>query len=168
MSSGANSHQKTRRKAQKIKQNENKMKTTILGVKAPSKECKDAKCPFHGQLTVKPETFQGKVIRKDTNRSATIEWTRTYYVQKFERYEPRRSRMHVHNPPCIDAALGETVLVAKTRPLSKTKNHVILQVVIAAKALPFNPEDDIKNASSSKKKIKHHETPEKIENESSN
>ncbi|MEW5897040.1 MAG: 30S ribosomal protein S17, partial [Nanoarchaeota archaeon] len=66
--------------------------------------------------------------RKDTNKSATIEWLRPFYVPKYERFEIRRSRLRVHNPPCIDAQVGQSVLVARTRSLSKTKNHVILQI----------------------------------------
>lgn len=101
----------------------------ILGVEAPHKECTDKKCPFHGKINVKKESFRGKVIKKDVNHSATIEWTRPFYVPKYERYEMRRSRMRVHNPHCIDAKSGQEVLVVKTRPLSKTKNHVIIRVL---------------------------------------
>ena len=105
------------------------MTKEILGVKAPKNNCTDQKCPFHGQINVKNELFKGKVIKKDINRSATIEWTRPYFVPKFERYEVRRSRMRVHNPGCIDAGIGQNVLVAKTRPLSKNKNHVIIKII---------------------------------------
>ena len=105
------------------------MKTEVLGIKAPKKECTDNKCPFHGEINVKKELFKGRVVKKDINRSATIEWFRPYYVQKYERYEVRKSRLRVHNPSCIDADIGEEVLVARTRPLSKTKNHVILEVI---------------------------------------
>ncbi len=52
------------------------MKKEILGVKAPKKECTDGKCPFHGEINVKQELFTGKVVKKDINRSATIEWNR--------------------------------------------------------------------------------------------
>ncbi|MBI4151434.1 30S ribosomal protein S17 [Candidatus Woesearchaeota archaeon] len=104
------------------------MKSEILGVSAPQKECTDVKCPFHGQLTVKRELFKGTLIKKDVSRSATIEWFRPFYVPKYERYEVRRYHLRVHNPGCINAGIGDEVLVAKTRPLSKTKHHVILHV----------------------------------------
>jgi small subunit ribosomal protein S17 len=105
------------------------MTKNILGVKAPKKDCTDLKCPFHGQLNVKKELFKGKVVKKDIHSSATIEWFRSIYVPKYERYEMRKSRMRTHNPACVDAQIGQEVLVAKTRPLSKTKNHVIIQVL---------------------------------------
>lgn len=104
------------------------MKSEILGIKAPHKECTDRKCPFHGEINVKNELFTGKVVKKDINHSATIEWFKPNYVHKYERYELKRSRMRVHNPACLNAELGQEVLVAKTRPLSKTKHHVILQI----------------------------------------
>lgn len=104
------------------------MKSEILGVKAPEKNCTDKNCPFHGQINVKKELFRGKVVKKDINGSATIEWQKPYYVPKYERYEIRRSKMRVHNPACLDAGVGQEVLVARTRPLSKMKNHVIIKI----------------------------------------
>ena len=105
------------------------MKKEILGIKCPENECTDKKCPFHGDINVKNELFKGKVIKKDINGSATIEWTRSIHVPKYERYEVKRSRMRVHNPECIDAEIGQEVLVARTRPISKNKNHVVLTVL---------------------------------------
>ena len=105
------------------------MNNHIFGIKAPAKTCTDSKCPFHGSILVKKELLKGKVIKKDINRSATIEWFRQHFIPKYERYETRRSRMRVHNPACLNAAVGAEVTVARTRPLSKTKNHVIIQIV---------------------------------------
>ncbi len=109
------------------------MNTTILGLTAPTQNCTDHKCPFHGDLNVKRELFRGKVVKKDINHSATIEWFRSHHVPKYERFEIRRVRLRVHNPPCLDAHVGDEVLVARTRPLSKTKNHVIIQVTKVGK-----------------------------------
>ena len=86
------------------------MNQTVLGVTAPAKDCTDKKCPFHGEIAVKKEFFTGKIVKRDTNRSATIEWFRSVYIPKYERYEVRRSKMRVHNPPCVDAQIGEEVL----------------------------------------------------------
>lgn len=106
------------------------MAQDVLGIKAPPKpEQYDKNCPFYGNLVVKKETLVGTIIRKDTNRSATIELKRSKFVPKYERYEIRRFTLRVHNPTSINAQIGQKVLVAKTRPLSKTKNHVILAVV---------------------------------------
>jgi len=109
------------------------IKKEVLGIPAPKKaqdsKFHDRNCPFTGSLKVKKEFLKGKVIKRDMNKSATIEWERASYVPKYERYQMKRSRLRVHNPPCIDAQIGWNVLVARTRPLSKTKNHVILQII---------------------------------------
>ncbi len=118
------------------------MKSEIMGVPTPNKNCTDNKCPFHGEITVKKELFRGKLIKKDVSRSATIEWFKPVFVPKFERYEVRRYRMRTHNPACVNAEIGEEVLVAKTRPLSKTKNHVILQVLHAAEKVLSSASED--------------------------
>jgi len=101
----------------------------VLGVVTPKETCTDKNCPFHGQINVKNEMFSGKVVKKDINRSATIEWNKSSYVPKYERYAMKRSRMRVHSPTCLDAQIGQEVVVARTRPLSKTKNHVIIKVI---------------------------------------
>ena len=102
------------------------MNPEILGMGAPSESCTDKKCPFHGGIVVKKEKFVGKIIRKDINKSATMEWHVSHYLPKYERYEIRRRRLRVHNPPCIDAQIGDEVLVARTKPLSKTKHYVVI------------------------------------------
>src|SRR3989344_4514316 len=112
------------------------MNQELLGWKAPTETCTDIKCPFHGQINVKNELFKGKIIKKDINHSATIEWMRPYYISKYERYEIRKSRLRVHNPPCLNAQLGQEVVVARTRPLSKTKNHVVIQILTDSKIKP--------------------------------
>ncbi len=110
-----------------------KIRDQVLGVNAPQKaynsESYDKKCPFTGNVSVQGEFLQGRVIKKDTNKSATIEWFRPFYLPKYERFEMRRSRLRVHNPLSIDAQIGQEVLVVRTRPLSKTKHHVILKII---------------------------------------
>ena len=109
----------------------------VLGIPAPERaydsKYYDKNCPFTGGLVVKKELLAGKVVKKDTNKSATIEWFSSHYVPKYERSELRRSKLRVHNPPCLDAQIGQSVLVARTRPLSKTKHHVIIQILAGGK-----------------------------------
>ena len=102
-------------------------KTIGIKVNAPTKECTDKKCPYHGNLKVRGRTFTGIVLKKDVHRSATVEWTRKIKIAKYERFEKKRTRIHVHNPPCIDASEGDIVTVMECRPLSKTKNFVIIE-----------------------------------------
>lgn len=113
------------------------MKKNIgLGLEMPKEDCTDKKCPFHGEINIKPETFVGKVVKKDISRSATIEWTRNIYIKKYERYAKKRSRLRTHNPSCLKIEIGDEVMVAKTRPLSKTKNFVIVKIIKKAEEAP--------------------------------
>lgn len=133
------------------------MKSEIFGIKSPEKVCQDAKCPFHGKVNVKKEFLKGRIIKKDVYHSATIEWQGPYFVPKYERYELRRSRLRVHNPPCIDANIGDEVLVARTRPLSKTKNHLIIQLLAKGTGIiePTEEKEELK-----KKKLPKQDTGE--------
>jgi small subunit ribosomal protein S17 len=90
-------------------------------------ECKDKKCPFHGKLRLRGRSFIGTIIASDVNKSATIEFIKKHYVQKYERFENRRTRLRVHNPPCINAKKNDKVKVVETRPISKSKHFVIVK-----------------------------------------
>ena len=105
------------------------MKARNIGIKVkqPSKSCEDNKCPFHGAVKVRGRTFTGVVVAKDTHKTATVEWSYRVSVPKYERTETRRTKIHVHNPPCINAEIWDIVKIAETRPLSKTKNFVIIE-----------------------------------------
>ncbi len=91
--------------------------------------CKDSKCPLHGELKTRGRTFKGRVVSTKMARTATVEWERLHYVPKFERYETRRTRVKAHNPECIDAEEGELVVIQECRPLSKTKSFAIIKKV---------------------------------------
>ncbi|MCK4522344.1 MAG: 30S ribosomal protein S17 [Nanoarchaeota archaeon] len=104
-----------------------KTKEIGIKVKMPGKSCNDKKCPFHGNLRVRGRTFYGIVIAKDVHKSATVQWDRLFNVPKYERFEKRRTKVRVHNPPCINAEKGDKVMIMECRSLSKTKNFVIVQ-----------------------------------------
>ncbi|MBU2637546.1 MAG: 30S ribosomal protein S17 [Nanoarchaeota archaeon] len=104
-------------------------KNTGLDVKPPKEKCNDRHCPFHGTLGVHGRTFAGKIVSTDFNRTAKIEWQRSVYLSKYERYEVRRSRVKAHNPDCIGAKVGDSVRVVECRPISKTKNFVVVEKI---------------------------------------
>jgi small subunit ribosomal protein S17 len=97
-------------------------------VKPPEKECEDENCPFHGKLPVRGQVFRGRVV-KTYEKSAVIEKELLRYVPKYERYLKKISKIHAHNPPCIDAREGDNVTIIECRPLSKTKSFVIVEKV---------------------------------------
>ena len=100
-----------------------------LNVKAPATECNDPNCPFDGTLSVRGQVLDGEVVSSKMDKTVVVQ--REYLKRniKFDRYEKRRSKIHAHNPPCINAKEGDKVVVAECRPLSKTKTFVIVEVV---------------------------------------
>jgi len=144
------------------------MKLEVLGVKASELkgDKKDKNCPFHGSLNVKKETFTGVVVKKDTHGTATIEWNKTISVPKYERDEIRRSRIRVHNPMCcLSAEVGQKVLVARTRPISKAKHHVIIKIIGDAKSAFLQEEETPKKLKKRSKKTKIEAEVKEIEKE---
>lgn len=100
-----------------------------IDVPYPTESCEDKNCPFHGNLNTKRKMFVGKVVSSKMNKSVVVEWELRRFVRKYERYEKRRTKVSAHNPPCIDAKEGDIVKIVEVRPLSKTKNFVVVQVI---------------------------------------
>lgn len=96
-------------------------------LEAPKQKCNDVKCPFHSSLSVRGRQFTGTVTSTKMRKTAVIEFERLYYLKKYERYEKRKTKLKVHNPECISAKDGDIVNVIECRPLSKTKNFVIIK-----------------------------------------
>lgn len=92
-------------------------------------DCKDMHCPEHGSLRTKGRVFLGTVISDKMQRTATVQWERKLYLPKYERYLKAWTRIKVHNPQCINAKVGDYVKMRECRPLSKTKNFVILEIL---------------------------------------
>ncbi len=106
-----------------------KEKTKNIGIKVkiPITKCNDPHCPFHGNLKVRGRMFVGKVIKNLAHKTAKIEFQYLKPLTKYERYEKKRTRLQVHIPPCIKIKLGDQVKVIECRPISKTKNFVVIE-----------------------------------------
>ena len=99
-----------------------------LNVTDPETTCSDENCPFHGTLSVRGQTLEGEVASTDMTKTVVVEREYDVYVPKYDRYMKRRSRVSAHHPPCLDLEEGEEVRIAETRPLSKTKSHVVVEI----------------------------------------
>jgi small subunit ribosomal protein S17 len=89
--------------------------------------CNDAHCPFHSNFKTHGSVLVGKVIKMGSAKTIQIEIQKLDYIQKYERYEKKRIRIHAHNPPCIKVNIGDTVTIMECRPISKTKNFVVIK-----------------------------------------
>lgn len=63
------------------------------------------------------------------DKTVTVAWDNMVKDSKYNRYFKTRSKVAAHNPACINAKKGDKVLIAETRPLSKTKHFVVLKVI---------------------------------------
>lgn len=91
--------------------------------------CKDRKCALHGTARTRGRVFEGLVISDKMQNTVRVEWPRQIFIQKYERYEKRRSRVKAHNPPCINAKTGDRVKIAECRPLSKTVKFIVIEKI---------------------------------------
>ena len=99
-----------------------------LDVAEPETTCDDANCPFHGELSVRGGTLEGTVASTDMEKTVIVEREYDVFVPKYDRYMKRRSKVPAHLSPCVEVDEGDTVRIAETRPLSKTKAHVVVEV----------------------------------------
>ncbi|MBS3102551.1 30S ribosomal protein S17 [Candidatus Woesearchaeota archaeon] len=104
-----------------------KGKNIGIDVKAPAQKCDDENCPFHGNLRARGRIFKGTVVSDKMHKTVVVEWTVRHYLRKYERYEKRRTKLKVHNPPCMNAKEGDIVRIIECRPLSKTKTFVVIE-----------------------------------------
>lgn len=98
-----------------------------IEVTPPTKACSDPHCPFHGTLSVRGITIDGRVASTKMERSVVVEREFLFYVPKYERYEKRTRRITAHHPPCIPLNAGDEVTVMECRPISKTKSFVVVE-----------------------------------------
>jgi small subunit ribosomal protein S17 len=100
-----------------------------IDVAAPTKECDDTNCPYHGSLKVRGQIIKGKVVSDSAHQTVIVERQYSRYNKKYERSERRISRYPAYNPKCINATVNNEVRIMECRPISKTKSFVVIEVV---------------------------------------
>ncbi len=90
-----------------------------------TEKCEDRFCPKHGKISLRGRNFKGKVIRKFPKRIC-IEFERTIYIKKYERYAKRKTKLHARLPDCLfeDINIGDYVEIKECRPISKIIHFV--------------------------------------------
>lgn len=91
-------------------------------------------------VTTHGRTFVGTVTSDRMTNTVTVEWPRRRYITKYQRYEKRRSKVHAHNPKEMNAKTGDRVRIIETRPISKTKHFVVVEVLGAEEQITPNQE----------------------------
>lgn len=95
----------------------------------PESECNDSKCPFHGETSVRGTTFEGVVVSDSMDKTVKVEWENMVKDKKYSRYLKSKSKVAAHNPDCVKAKKGDKVLIAETKPLSKTKHFAVVRIL---------------------------------------
>ena len=92
--------------------------------------CTDVKCPFHGDLSVRGRAFSGTVIKKFPKR-VCIEFERTVYIRKYERYAKAKTKLHARLPDCLEKSIniGDYIEIKQCRPLSKIIHFVVVKKI---------------------------------------
>ena len=83
-------------------------------------------------ISVRGKTFTGKVVSAKMHKTVVVEWERRVAIPKYERFEKRRSKVAAHNPDEIGAQEGDIVKIQETKPLSKTKNFTVIEIITKA------------------------------------
>ena len=113
----------TETKTQKMKQEKTSNNNLV--------DCHDKLCPIHGELSSRGRSFRGKVIRKFPKR-LVIEFDRTVYIKKYERYAKRKTKLHARLPDCMfkDIDIGDYIEIIECRPISKIIHFVVVKKII--------------------------------------
>ena len=74
-------------------------------------------------------TLQGKVVSVKPAKTAIVLRETMKKITKYNRYARTHSKISVHNPPEINAKVGDIVEIVPTRRISKTKSWIIVRVV---------------------------------------
>jgi len=79
-------------------------------------------------------TLQGRVVSDKMDKTITVLVERRVKHPVYGKYITRSSTVHAHDES-NSAGMGDTVLVAESRPLSKTKAWTLVEVVETATAI---------------------------------
>lgn len=90
----------------------------------------EKQCWIHGSLKVRGRFFKGYVIKKLARRVA-ISFERTVFIQKYERYMKKRTKLHARLPRCMQdqVQVGDYIEIGECRPLSKIIHFVVTKVI---------------------------------------
>jgi len=76
-------------------------------------------------LSLRGQRFEGTVVADKMSKTVTVEWEGQKYIPKFQRYEKRRTRVKAHDE--LGVKVGDKVEIIETRPISKTKNFLVVK-----------------------------------------
>lgn len=100
-----------------------------IDIVAPKREPApgDRMNPFNGTLAVRGSVIVGTIVSAKMQHTAVVEKQHSRTDAKYERIEKRTRRYPAHVPSNIDVHVGDEVVIAECRPLSKTVSFVVVE-----------------------------------------
>ena len=101
-----------------------------LPVKEPKKKAveNEKNNSFNGSLTIRGKLFEGIVINAKAKGTATIQKESPIYFTKFKRFGRSKNKIHAHVPSNLNVQVGDYVIAAECRPISKSVSFVVVEV----------------------------------------
>jgi small subunit ribosomal protein S17 len=128
-------------------ENKNKNKKTEVGTQG----IVGAETSSSQRVGTRGRTFQGKIIKKFPKR-VVIEFERSVFVRKYERYAKSKTKIHARVPPELEdkVKIGDLIKVRECRPLSKIIHFLVIEKVKDAEEVK-KPETKDKGTKEDKK-----------------
>lgn len=84
-------------------------------------------------VATRGRVFEGTVAKKFPRR-VVIEFERTVYVQKYERFYRKRTRLHARLPKEMEDKInvGDYIKIKECRPLSKIIHFIVVEKIRSA------------------------------------
>ena len=79
-------------------------------------------------ISTRGRTFEGFVTKKFPKR-VVVEFERTVFVRKYERFYKKKTRLHARLPDNIEAEVGDYIKVKECRPLSKIIHFMVIEKI---------------------------------------
>ena len=100
-----------------------------MTTKENKKENEQTKTVNTTGLSTRGRQFVGVVTSAKAAKTVTVVWETRKYIPKYQRYEKNYSKVHAHNPESINAKEGDKVRIMETKPLSKHKQFIFVEVL---------------------------------------
>jgi len=98
-----------------------------------SEPSKAAKLGKKMKISTRGRIFEGYVIKKFSDR-VVLEFERTVYIPKYERFLKKKTRIHAKLPQNIHVEEGDLVKARECRPLSKIIHFIVVKKIKSAEA----------------------------------
>jgi ribosomal protein S17 len=77
--------------------------------------------------------FEGTIVKKFPTR-VVIQFERTVFLRKYERFFKKHSKVHARIPQGMELAVGDYIRVQECRPLSKIIHAIVVEKIRGATA----------------------------------